>query len=131
MKTAPDLANEVASPTFWPELVILRGYNTLQLRKQEPIPNSAPNFRRLPEKLLKTVLMHQNDHHQPKKRKIAFLGFNCDHFKGLYGRVVRGAVFKGGGGGWRNVVVGHCFWRGVRGPQHPDPHRSWPPAGKI
>ena len=33
------------------------------------------------------------------------------------------------GGGSRNVVVGHCFWRGVRGPQHPDPHRSQPSGG--
>ena len=60
---------------------------------------------------------------------MAFLEFNCDHFKGLHGRVLRRAVFQGGG--WRNVLVGHCFWRGVRGPSHPDPHRSQPPAGGI
>ena len=99
IKTAPDLANKVAFPTFWPEPVILRGYNIVQLRKQEPIPNSAPNFRRLPEKLLKTVLIHQNDHHWPKRRKVAFLEFYCDHFKGLHGRVLRRDVFQGGGGG--------------------------------
>ena len=29
MKTAPDLAIEVAFPTFWPEPVILRGYNMM------------------------------------------------------------------------------------------------------
>ena len=28
-KTAPDLANEVAFLTFWPEPVILRGYNMM------------------------------------------------------------------------------------------------------
>ena len=55
-------------PTFRPKSVILRGRNMLQLRKQEPEPNSAPNFRRLPEKLLKTVLIHQDDHHRPKRR---------------------------------------------------------------
>ena len=83
---------------FWPEPVILRGFNMLQLRKWEPIPNSAPNFRRMPQKLLKTVLIHQNDHHRPKKRKVAFLEFDCDHFKGLHGRGLRRAVFRGGGG---------------------------------
>ena len=70
----------------------------LQLCKQEPIPNSAPYFRRLPKKLLKTVLIHQNDLHWPKRRKVAFLGFHCDHFKGMNGRVLRRAVFQGGGG---------------------------------
>ena len=58
---------------------------------------------------------HQNDHHRQKEEK--FLEFHCDHFKGLHCRVL--AVFQ-------NVVVGHCFWRGVK---HPDPHRSQPPAG--
>ena len=29
METAPDLANEVALLTFWPEPVILRGYNMM------------------------------------------------------------------------------------------------------
>ena len=96
---APDLANEVAFLTFGPQLVILRGYNMLQLRKQEPIPNSAPNFRRLPENLLKTILIHQNGCHRPKMRQVAFLEFDCDHFKGLHGRVLRRAVFHGGGGG--------------------------------
>ena len=57
-----------------------------------------------------------------------FLEFDCDHFQGVHGRVLRGCL-PGGGGGWRNVVVGHCFWRVFRGPQHPDPHRSQPPAG--
>ena len=96
MKTAPDLAIEVAFPTFWPEPVNLRGYNMVQLRKQEPIPNSAPYFRRLPEKLFKAVLIHQYDHHRPKKRKVAFLKFDCDHLKGLHGRTLRRAVFQGG-----------------------------------
>ena len=98
IKTAPNLANEVAFPTLWPKPVILRGYNIVQLPKQELIHNSAPNFRRLPEKLLKTVLMHQNDHHRPKRRKLAFLELDCDHFKGLHGRVLRRAVFQWGGG---------------------------------
>ena len=52
----------------------------------------------LPEKPLKTVLIHQNDHHRPKKRSVAFLELHCDHFKGLRGTVLRGAVFQGGGG---------------------------------
>ena len=80
--------------------------------------------------LLKTVLIHQNDYRPPKRRKVTLLEFHCDHFKGLHERGLRRPVFHGGGG-WRNVVVGHCFWRGVRGPQHPDPHRSQPPAGGI
>ena len=29
IETAPDLANEVAFLTFWPEPVILRGYNMM------------------------------------------------------------------------------------------------------
>ena len=91
------MANEVAFLTFWPELVILRGYNMMSIRMQEPLRNSAPNFRRLPEKLLKTVLIHQNDHRRPKKRKVAFLEFDCDHFKGLHGKGLRRAVFQGGG----------------------------------
>ena len=77
------LANRSVFLTFCHELVILRGYNIVQLRKQEPISNSAPNFRRLPEKLLKTVLIHQNDHHWPKRRKVAFLDLahaNCTPF---------------------------------------------------
>ena len=41
----------------------------------------------------------------------------------------RGGLSSRGGGGSRNVQYGHCFWRGVRGPSHPDPHRSQPPAG--
>ena len=71
----------------------------VQLRKQEPIPNSAPNFGRMPKKLLKTVLMHRNDHHRPKRRKVAFLEFDCNHLKGPNGRVLRRAVFRGGEGG--------------------------------
>ena len=39
--------------TFWPELVILRGYNMLQLRKQEPIQNSAPISGDCPKNYLK------------------------------------------------------------------------------
>ena len=54
------------------EPVILRGYNIVQLSKPEPIPNSAPNLRRLRKKLLKTVLIHQNNHHRPKMRKVTF-----------------------------------------------------------
>ena len=68
----------------------------VQLRKQEPIRNSALNFQRLPEKLLKTVLIHQKEHHQPKLRGVAFLEFDCDHFKGPHCRVLRRAVFQGG-----------------------------------
>ena len=71
----------------------------VQLRKKEPIPNSAPNFQRLPERPLKTVLIHGNNHHRPEKRKVAFLELDCDHLKGLHGRVLRRAVFQGGGGG--------------------------------
>ena len=82
---------------FCPKPAILRGYNMVQLHKQKPIPNSAPNFRRLPEKLLKTVLIHKNHHHRPKRRKVAFLEFHCDHFKGLHCKVLRRAVFQGGG----------------------------------
>ena len=84
--------------TFWPEPVPLRGYNMMERCKQEPIQNSARNFRRPPEKLLKTVLIHQNNHRRPKRRKVAFLEFGCDHFKGLHGRGLRRAVFQGGGG---------------------------------
>ena len=79
------------------QLVNSRGYNRVQLRKHEPIPNSAPYFRRLPEKLLKTILIHQNDHHRPNRRKVAFLEFHCNHFKGPHCGVLRRAVFQGGG----------------------------------
>ena len=94
---APNLAIEVAFLTFWPDLVNLRGYNMVQLRKQEPIPNSAPYLRRLPEKQLKTILIHQNDYHRPKRKKVAFSEIDCNHFKGLHCRVLRRAVFQGGG----------------------------------
>ena len=49
---------------------------------QQPLQNSAPNVRRLPEKPLKTLLTHQNDHLGLKKEKVAFLEFNSEHFKG-------------------------------------------------
>ena len=53
-----------------------------QIRMQQPLQNSAPNVGRLPEKPLKTLLTHQNDHRGLKKGKVAFLEFNFEHFKG-------------------------------------------------
>ena len=47
--------------------------------------------------MLKTVLTNQNDHHRRKKRKVTFLEFDCNHFKGLHERGLRRAVFQGGG----------------------------------
>ena len=37
--------------------------------------------------MLKTVPIHQNDYHRPTFRKVAFLEFDCDHFKALHGGV--------------------------------------------
>ena len=79
--------------------------------------------------MLKMVLIHENEHHWPNRRKVAFLELECDHFKGLHGSVLRRAVFEGGG--WRNVVVGHCFWRGVRAPNTPTPTEASPLRGGI
>ena len=53
-----------------------------QTCKQHAVQNSAPNVRRLPEKPLKMLLTHQNDHRRRKKGKVAFLEFNFEHFKG-------------------------------------------------
>ena len=58
------------------------GCNIAQLCRQHALQNSAPNVRRLPEKPLKTLLAHQNDHRRRKKGKVAFLEFNFEHFKG-------------------------------------------------
>ena len=60
-------------------------------------PKSSEQHQRLPEKPLKTVLIHQNEHHRPNRGKVALLEFDCDHFKGLHCRVLRRAVFQGGG----------------------------------
>ena len=68
--------------TFWHKPIILRGCNMAQFCKQQPLQNSAPNVRTLPEKPLKTLLTHQNDHRGLKKGKVAFLEFHFDHFKG-------------------------------------------------
>ena len=64
------------------ELGILRGCNLTQFCKQQREQNSAPNVWRLPEKPLKTLLTHQNDHRGQKKGKFAFLEFHSEHFKG-------------------------------------------------
>ena len=48
--------------TFSHEPVILMGRNMAESCKQQPLQNSAPNVRTLPEKPLKTLLTHQNDH---------------------------------------------------------------------
>ena len=82
--------------TFWPEPVTLRGPNIAHFRKQEPIQNSAPNVRRLPEKPLKTVLTHQNDHRGRKRGKVAFLEFNFHHFKGQHGPFLEASGFTPG-----------------------------------
>ena len=42
----------------------------------------SPKRPRLPEKPLKTLLNHQNDHRGQKKGKVAFLDFSFEHFKG-------------------------------------------------
>ena len=69
-----------------------QGYRLRSHNKDQPLCSGYT------EKPLKTVLIHQNDHHRPKKRKVAFLEFDCNHFKGLHGRVLRRAVFQGEGG---------------------------------
>ena len=68
--------------TFRHKPVILRGCNMTRICIQQPLQNSAPNVSRLPEKPLKTLLTHQNDHRGLKKGKVAFLEFNFEHFKG-------------------------------------------------
>ena len=67
---------------FGHEAVILRGCNMAQICIQQPLQNSASNVRRLPQKPLKTLLTHQNDHRGLKKGKVAFLEFDFEHFKG-------------------------------------------------
>ena len=65
-----------------------------QIRTWQPVQNSAPIRRRLVEKLLKTVLFHQNDHQWPKNRKVAWLYFRCDHFEGHMSHILRTAEKK-------------------------------------
>ena len=69
--TVPNLANKVDFPTFWQELIILRGNNMGQIGKWQPVQYSAPIRRRLVENPLKTVLFHQNDYQWPKNGKVA------------------------------------------------------------
>ena len=88
------MANKVDFPTFCHELIILRGYNMGQIRTWQPVQNSAPIWRRLVEKPLKTVLFHQNDYQWPKNRRVAFLSFRCDHFEGHMSYILRTAKEK-------------------------------------
>ena len=85
------MANKVDFPTFCHELIILRGYNMGQIRTWQPVQNSAPIWRRLVEKLLKTVLFHQNDYQWTKNREVAFFIFRCDHFEGHMSHILRTA----------------------------------------
>ena len=93
-KTVPHLANKVDFPTFWHELIILRGNNIGRICTWQPLPNSAPIRRRLVEKLLQTVLFHQNDYQWPKNRKVAYLYFRCNHFEGHGYHILRTAEKK-------------------------------------
>ena len=93
-KTVPNLANEGDFPTFWHELIILRGGNKGQICPWQPVKNSAPIRRRLVEKPLKTVLFHQNDYHWLKNRRVAWLYFRCDHFEGHMSHILRTAKKK-------------------------------------
>ena len=94
-KTVPNLANKVDFPTFWHELIILRGNDMRQIRPWQPVQNSAPIRRRLVKKLLKTVPFHQTDYQWPKNRKVAWLYFRCDHFEGHMSHLLRRAKKKG------------------------------------
>ena len=110
---------------FWPESVILRGCNIAPLCKQQPIQNSAPNGRRLPEKPLQTLLTHENDHRWPKKGKIAVLEFHFDHLKGQHGRTLEASGFTPGGGvTYRMDLV----FYGVSTAPHPDAHQKTTPG---
>ena len=93
-KTVPNLANKVDFPTFWQELIILRGNNMGPIGTWQPVQNSAPIRRRLVEKPLKTVLFHQNDYQRPKNRKVAWLYFRCHHFEGHMSHFLRTAKKK-------------------------------------
>ena len=121
IKAAQILANGILFLTFWPQPVVLRGRNTAQFRKQQPIQNSAPNVRRLPEKPLKPPLIHQKDHRRRKKGKVAFLEFDFDHFKGQHGRTLESSEFTPKGG----VVYGmDLVFDGASGAPHPDAHQK-------
>ena len=71
-KAGADVADKVDFPTFCHELIILRGYNIGQICTWQPVQNSAPIWRRLVEKPLKTVLIYQNDYQWPENRKVEF-----------------------------------------------------------
>ena len=114
--------------TFGPEPVILRGCNIAQLSKQQPIQNLAPNVRGLPEKPLKTLLTHQNDHRRRKKGKVAFLDFDFHHFKGQHGMFLEAPGFTQGGG----VTYGmDLVFDGASGASHPDAHQKTTPMGGV
>ena len=128
IKTAPILANGVVFLTLWPEPVILRGCNIAHFFNQKPNQNSAPNVRRLPEKPLKPLLTHQNNHRRRKKGKVAFLEFDFDHFKGQHGRTLEASGFTPGGGvTYRMDLV---FDGASRAP-HPDAHQKTTPRGRT
>ena len=106
---------------FWPKAVILRGCNIAQFRKQQPVQNSAPNVRRMPEKPLKPPLIHQNDHRRRKKGKVPFLEFDFDHIKGQHGRILEASGFTPGAG----VTYGmDLVLDGTSGAPHPDTHQK-------
>ena len=65
-----------------------------QIRTWQPVQNSAPIWRRLVEKPLKTVLFHQNDYHWPKNRKVTWLYFRCNLFEGHMSHILRRAKRK-------------------------------------
>ena len=96
--------------------------------KQQPLQNSTPNVRRLPEKPLKTLPTHQNDHRGLKKGKVAFLEFNFQHFKGWHGRSLEASGFYPGG----RVTYGmDLVFDGASGAPHPDAHQKTAPGGGI
>ena len=65
-----------------------------QIGTWQPVQNSAPIRRRLVEKLLKTVLFHQNDYQWPTNRIVRWLYFDCDHFEGHMSYILRRAKKK-------------------------------------
>ena len=113
---------------FWPEPVILRGRNTAQFRKQQPVQNSAPNVRRLPEKPLKTPQTHKNDHRHRKEGKVAFLELDFHHLKGQHGRFLEASGFTPGGGVTYSMDL---VFDGASGAPEPDAHQKTTLRGRT
>ena len=77
------MANKVDFPMFCHEWIILRGNYMGQFRTWQPVQNSAPIWRRLVEKPLKTVLFHQNNYQWPKIENSLFLFFAAIILRGI------------------------------------------------